>query len=321
MFLAGDIGGTNTRLARVRVQDGVFEVADVAVYPSASAPSLAPLLRRYLDEYPGTIRGAGFGIAGPVTGALVRLTNLPWEIDRDVLARLLGVPVVLVNDLAAAAHGILGMPADRLLTLQPGFPMPGNRAVIAAGTGLGEGLLFWHGGTWHPSGSEGGHASFAPGDEEEIELLRFAAARFGHVSYERILSGPGIALLYEFYRARAGLTEPPPWPAGREAPFVTDAALGGTDPHAVAALSRFCSIYGAEAGNLALKVLATGGVFVAGGIAPKILPFLRRPEFLSAFLDKGRYAETLARIPVQLVLDDLVGLRGAARAAFLETSA
>jgi glucokinase len=322
MYLAGDIGGTNTRLGRAILDAGVVEISEVEVYDSAASPGLEPILERYLDEHPGPLHGAAFGVPGPVTGRQFRTTNIPWVVDQDELERLLGVRVSLGNDLEVAAHGTLVMPAGSSVVLNAGQPHAGNRAILAAGTGLGEGVLFARDGTYFPSASEGGHASFAPCDDEEVELWRFARSRFGHVSFERILSGRGIVLLYEFYRARLGAQGRPlgalPWTdGGDEAAAVARAAADGKDEAALAALRRFASIYGGEAANLALKVLALGGVHVAGGIAPKILPFLTRGEFLDAFLDKGRYRELLSRVRVDIVTDGLLGMRGAARVAHL----
>lgn len=316
MFLAGDIGGTNTRLARVVVRDGSYDVRDVSVYESASYTGLEPILTDYLARCPGPVAAAGFGIAGPVQGNAVKTTNLPWDIDGARLEKAIGAPVALANDLEAAAHGVVVVAPDALTVLQEGLPREGNRVVIAAGTGLGEALLFWHAGTWWPSASEGGHCGFAPRDDDEVELWRFLRARFGHVSYERVVSGAGLVLIYEFFRAFRRVETPLPWSAGEDrAAAVARAAQCGDDSAASAALRLFCTAYGAKAGNLALTALAYGGVYLAGGIAPKILPFLAAGPFLEGFLDKGRYRELLARVPVMVVRDEHLGLRGAARAA------
>lgn len=319
MFLAGDVGGTNTRLARVTVRGGSYEVASIAVYESTRYPGLEPILGQYLREHPAEapIAAAGFGIPGPVEGRVARTTNLPWAVDADALERQIGAKVALCNDLEAAAHGVLVLESGAMHTLQDGEERPGNRVVIAAGTGLGQAILFHRDGTLWPSPSEGGHTEFGPRDDEEAGIWRFARERFGHVSYERLVSGAGLVLLYEYYAARFGVAAPP-WAADEDpAAGVTRAARGGGDPAAAAALRRFCMIYGAEAGNLALKALALGGVYVAGGIAPKILDVLKGGAFLEAFLEKGRYRALLSRIPVRVVLDEAVGLRGAARAARL----
>ncbi len=316
MFLVGDIGGTHARVALAREEGGGFVLREARVFESARYSGLEPILEDYLARHTAGQRGvraAAFGLPGPVLDGRVRTTNLPWEVDSRLLREQLGVPVVLLNDLAAIAHGTLVLPADRVETLQEGEPARGNRVVIAAGTGLGEAVLFRHGDELLPAASEGGHTEFGPRDEEEIELLRFLRSRHGHVSYERIVSGPGLVALHAFYRQRAsGGGSPTAEPAD-----VTRRALAGEDPAAQAALARFCSVYGAEAGNLALKVLAREGVWLAGGIAPRVLPYLRRGEFLAAFRDKGRYWELMARIPVHVVLEPAVGLLGAARAAAL----
>ncbi|UCF66263.1 MAG: glucokinase, partial [Acidobacteriota bacterium] len=262
-------------------------------------------------------------IPGPVIGSRVRTTNLPWEIDGNRLERSLGCPVVLLNDLEAAAHGVLTLGLEALVPLQSGQPdAAGHRAVIAAGTGLGQALLVHkpsssRGGVGElvPTASEGGHTDFAPRDEEEIELWRFLRQRHGHVSYERIVSGPGLVALYEFYAARLGEGEPPWRQQTDRAQAITEAAARGVSKAAHEAVERFCSVYGAEAGNLALKTLARGGVYVAGGIAPKMLSFLQSGSFIAAFRDKGRYRDLMEQIPVLVVLDEAVNLRGAAHAA------
>lgn len=318
MFLVGDIGGTSTRLALAEPGEGGFRLSRFTTDESARWPAFEPLLRRRREECKTPLRGAAFAIAGPIVGRHVRTTNLPWVVDADALEKVVGAPVLLLNDLEAAAHGVLALPEGGATTLQAGVPGPGAQAVIAAGTGLGEALLVRAGNDFIPCASEGGHTDFGPRNDEEVELWRFCRARFGHVSYERLVSGPGLAVLYEFQRARLGARGEPCWRTGEdEAAAVTRAAREGSDPAAVAALRRFCAIFGAEAGNLALKTLATGGVHVAGGIALKILDALRQGEFLEAFRDKGRYREMMQRIPVQVILDEHLGLRGAARAARL----
>lgn len=316
MLLAGDVGGTNTRLALVEERGGAFEVVVAETAPSGEADGLWPLVESFLARHPKRVDAAGFGLPGPVTGRRVKTTNIPWVVDHDALEERLGAPVALVNDLVAAAHGALAARPEQLAILQEGAPARGARAVAAAGTGLGEAIIFRRGDELVPSASERGHASFAPQDDEEVELWRFARQRFGHVSYERLVSGPGLAVVYDFYRARLGHAGPLPWAHGEDpAAAVSRAAATKADPAAEAALARFCSIYGAEAGNLALKALAVEGVYLAGGIAPKILAELRRGGFLDAFLAKGRYRGLLSRVPVWVVLDDHLGLRGAARAA------
>lgn len=316
MILVGDIGGTSTRLARARVVGPLIEIEAIAIYSSVSSPEgFEPLLQRYLQDHSGSIDAAAFGMPGPVANNRVQTTNLPWEVDGHSLSRSLGVPVRLLNDLAAAAYGVFVVPPHEVVTLQPGTPVTGSLAVIAAGTGLGQAVMLRHGNDLVVSASEGGHTEFGPRDEEEVELWRFLQQRYGHVSYERLVSGPGLVNLYEFYAQRAS-DAAPPWQADEDrSAAVARAAQLAPNSASGLALARFCAVFGAEAGNLALKALAREGVFVAGGIARKILPFLQQSAFLSAFADKGRYAPLMRQIPVRVVTDDLLALRGAARAA------
>jgi glucokinase len=314
MFLVGDIGATNTRLARARLRDGRYELESITVYPSRDAESLLPLAQRHLREHPGEISGAAFGLPGPIEDFRVRTTNLPWEVDGRQLERELGVRVRLLNDLEAAGWGIAALRAQDLHTVQEGRPSEGHRAVIAPGTGLGEGLVIRDGGRDVPVPTEGSHAEFGPASEEEVDLWRFLRARHGHVSYERIASGTGLVDLYEFHAARVGAATEPPW-SGEEdrAAAIHRAAETSACPACRAALSTFCRVLGAEAGNLALKALTRGGVFVTGGIAPKMLAWIEEGPFLDGFRDKGRYRELMSSIPVYVVLDGQVGMRGAAR--------
>jgi glucokinase len=323
VILAGDIGGTKTILGLFEPGSGGLSLAREHTYASAAAPSLEAMIADFLGAGgAANVEAACFGVAGAVLGGKVKLTNLPWTASRDGVAAMLpGARVILVNDVQATAFGALKLPANKLHVLNEGTPPaePGNIAVIAAGTGLGEGFLFWDGARYHPAASEGGHADFAPRTDAEIELYRFLAARHGRVSYERILSGPGLAALHEFERARSGRAPSPALAArlaaGDPAAAVTEAALAREDDGCIAALGRFCEIYGAEAGNLALKTLATSGVVIAGGIAPRILPVLMKSAFLQAFTAKGRFGEMLARVPVKVVLETRVALIGAAHLA------
>ncbi len=249
-------------------------------------------------------------------------SNLAWPLSSITLSRSLnGTPVRLINDLAATAYGVIHLKPSEVAVLHRAENPPehGNIAVIAAGTGLGESALIWDMDRYHPVASEGGHTDFAPRGEEQIELLRFLEAEFGHASYERVLSGPGLANIYKFLRARSHVAEPA-WlseqiAAGDHAAAISEAALAGRDPVCVHALSMFCDIYGAEAANLALKVLALGGVYLGGGIAPKILPTLTNGAFVKAFLSKGRLNEILRRIEVRVALNPAAGLLGAAHCA------
>jgi len=321
VILAGDVGGTKTRLALYEPAASVREPVLEQRLASREYASLAALVHGFLAGAPARPRRAVLGVAGPVVGQRVEATNLPWRIVAAELgAGLGGIPVRLVNDLEATAWGLPLLDASEVETLHPGEPQPGNRALIAAGTGLGEAVLVWDGTTWRPSASEGGHADFAPRDALEDELLRWLRQRHGRVSYERVLSGPGLAELYRFLAATGRGDASGDVAARFEAAadpgaVVSAAALDGSCGRARLALERFVSIYGAEAGNLALQALAVNGVYLGGGIAPRILPFLRSGGFLEAFRDKGRLAPVLARIPVTVLRDDRAALWGAARLA------
>jgi glucokinase len=324
MILAGDIGGTKTNLALVREESGRFILESLAGFPSKGRERFGEILREYLAAHPATITRAAFGIAGPVVKGRCEATNLPWIVDAAEIAERLRVPRVgLLNDLEATAYGVLRLKPQELLTLNPGTPRPqGTIAVIAAGTGLGEGGLVWTGDEYRTLPSEGGHADFAPRNDLEIELLRFLLQQHDRVSYERILSGPGLVQLYRFFRHRTGTPEPE-WlkaeMAGSDAAAaVSRAALEEKDGACSSALELFVSIYGAEAGNLALKLLAFGGVCVAGGIAPKILRAITSGGFMSAFTFKGRFSPLLAGMPVHVVLNDKAAILGAAHYALMD---
>jgi glucokinase len=324
MILAGDVGGTNTRLAWFEATEGTLALRVGKVYPSAAHASLEALVARFVEEAPGRPGAACFGIAGPVRDGRVEATNLPWVVDARVVATALGVDRALViNDLEATAWGLSVLPPTDLAVLQAGRPAAtGNAAVIAAGTGLGEAGLVWDGRRHRPFASEGGHADWAPQDELQLDLWRFLAVERGHVSVERVLSGPGLHNIYRFLRDARGLAEPA-WLAdalreGPPAPVISRAALEGRSELCARALDTFVAIYGAEAGNLGLRVLATAGVYVGGGIAPQILPALQRPGFLEAFRAKGRLRPLLEAMPVRVVLNDQAGLVGAARRAAVE---
>jgi len=322
MLLAGDIGGTNTRLALC--DDGGTRVLCERALPSRSFSTFEAAAREFLGPRPPRIAAAAFGIAGPVVGGSVRTTNLPWKLDERALAKKLGIPRVrLLNDLVAIGFGAAAAPSRDLARLQGAGPKKrgANVAVIAAGTGLGEAGLVWDGAALVPCGSEGGHGDFAPRSRVEWELHEFLGARTGgHVSYERVVSGPGLGNVYDFLRVGKKLHEPAA--VARALDGASDrnrliAELGASKKSVVCsrALDLFLGVYGAEAGNLALRFLATGGVFVAGGIAGSLVPRLRRGPFLEGFLDKGRFRPLLETVPVSVVLDSNVGLAGAARFA------
>jgi glucokinase len=324
MILAGDIGGTGSRLGLFEPGSERPHAVAVEKYSSRSAAHLEEIVARFLQTHPAPLTAACFGIAGPVNGGEVVTPNLPWHIHASSLARLLGLPrVSLINDLEANAYGATVLPDSDFETLQAGTPDPaGNAGIISAGTGLGQAGFFFDGTRLRPFASEGGHVDFAPQSDEEIELLRFLRLKYGHVSYERVLSGPGLVNLFEFFRA-TGVGEESPQltaelAAGMTAGAIANAGLSGTSSRAVRALDLFVSLYGAEAGNLALKMKATRGVLIGGGIAPKLIVKLREPRFLDAFLDKGRMRPLLSTMPVRVILNDQCALVGAAVYAGLE---
>jgi len=330
-YLAGDIGGTKTRLAVVEVSCKQVHVVREVCYPSQDYAAFDALLGDFLSgiEAPAL---AAFGIAGPVQGRVVQTTNLPWRIDADALQRQFGFArCTLLNDLEATAYGLPALGAEDLLTLQAGAPdASGNAAVIAAGTGLGEAGLFWDGRHHPPFATEGGHASFSPGDELEISFLRHLQQQHRHVSWERVVSGMGLVSLHGFLRLHRNAVAPQ-WlteemQCGDAAAAISAAALSGRDAICTETLARFVRLYGAEAGNLALKVMSRGGLYLGGGIAPKILPLLRDGAFpgafLGAFLSKGRMRPLLEAMPVRVILNDRAALFGPAlRAAKLAEEA
>jgi glucokinase len=324
LILAGDIGGTKTVLATfARSGAGLVQRRD-AVFKSGEFDSLEEILGRFLAEEPGQgISAACFGVAGPVVDRRATTTNLPWQLSEQDLSRATGIPrVKLVNDLEAMAHGLLGLPERERAILNRGARADrrASIAVLAAGTGLGQAVLSWDGERHRAIASEGGHASFAPRDDEEIELLRFLRGEFGgHVSTERVLSGPGLHNVYRFLREKSGEPEPG-WLSlrlAKEDPsaVVGELGLAVRDPVCARAVERFASIYGSEAGNLALRHLALGGVMLGGGIAPKLLPALERGGFLRAFTAKGRMAPLLEGIEVSVALNPRAPLLGAAELA------
>ncbi len=321
VILAGDVGGTKTHLGLYRVQGTTFELIREHIYETRRFQSLAAVCLDFLSLGREGVQAMCFGVPGPVIGSEARPTNLPWTIGAAELSRALGgVPVRLMNDLAAMAYGVIHLGESEFEVLQRGrFPLhQANVAVIAAGTGLGEASLVFERGDYHPVASEGGHADFAPRTEEQFQLWKFLAAEFGHVSVERVVSGPGIFNIYRFLRSRSP-NPSPAWLAERlrnqdPGAVISEAALSGADPECVHALEMFADIYGAEAGNLALKVLALGGVYVGGGIAPKILPVLKE-GFRRGFNDKGRLQEMLSGIEIRVSLNQSAGLLGAAHYA------
>ena len=320
--LAGDIGGTNSRLALYAVAgpDALTPIRS-ATFPSRDHGGLEEVIARFLGEAAAPVAAASFGIAGPVVDDAVITTNLPWHIRGASLRERLGTPHVrLLNDLEATAYGALVLPADKLLALNPGVPRTGNRAVIAAGTGLGQALLFWDGTRHVPVATEGGHTDFAPRDEVEHELLRYLERQYdGHVSYERTVSGHGLANIFRFLDDHCRMPVSPETRRRFEhedpAAVIGQLGVSGACGTAVAAVERFASIYGAQAGNLALTVMATGGVYIGGGIVNKLLPAMTSGGFVKAFKAKGRYERLMAEIPVWIIRDPDAGLHGAAHVA------
>jgi len=321
--LAGDIGGTNARFALVEVTDAAIRILHERRYPSGSAPGLAPLVRRYLGEAGDTPERACFGIAGPVVDGECRTPNLPWTVSARALAADSGIArTSVINDFDAAGYGVGRLTPADLVTVQTGTPDEhGTIALIGAGTGLGEGYLTWDGARYRVHASEGGHVNFAARDPVEWGLRSVLLDEFGHVSYERVLSGAGLARIYRYLAVTGFAPEHPEAAAEMErddpAAVVTRHALAGDDPLAIKAMDIFVSVYGSQAGNLALTLLATGGVYIAGGIAPRIVPKLTDGKFAAAFGRKGRLSSVAARFPVHVILSPDVGLLGAAVAAAL----
>lgn len=321
-ILCGDIGGTKTRLALYSVTGSSCECLADEKFPSKQHASLAEIAVGFLDAHRLRCHRACFGIAGPIQNQRSETTNLPWIVDAAELAAALNAKQVrLINDLEAMAYGIAALDKDELATLSAGQAgATGNAGVIAAGTGLGQAGLYWNGREHVTFGSEGGHASFAPGSELEVALYRWLAGRYGHVSWERVLSGPGLGNIYEFlceYRKVPADQRLRAIEKGPDLPTqVTDAGLAGQPAIAAEALTVFMRFYGAEAANLALKLMATGGIYLGGGIAPKILPKLRgEPTFLKAFVEKGRMQRLMKNIPVHVILSTRTPLLGALRCA------
>jgi glucokinase len=347
MILAGDIGGTQATLALFAVRPGVApglrpEAMLVESFLSRDYPQFGELLQGFCARHRPRVEAACIGIAGPVLANRCAATNLPWTVDGAEIAALLGLgEVALLNDLEALGFAIDLLRPQEICELQAGAPgAQGNRAVIAAGTGLGEAGLYWDGATHRPFATEGGHADFAPQDELQIALLRYLRKMHEHVSWERVVSGPGLVHLYRFLLASQGARavqehqerqerlerlEPPGMvermQSDEPAAVVWHCAASGESPLCGLAVDLFLRLYGAEAGNLALKTMATGGLYIGGGIAPKILDWMRRGPFIEAFRAKGRMRPLLEAMPVRVILDPQAALLGAARYAALRRTA
>jgi len=322
----GDIGGTNTRLAIVEMVKGHFTFLAEQTFPSREESGLESALRKFLAKPLHPITLACLGVAGPVRDGRCEASNLPWVIDSRKIAQQLNLARVgLLNDLEACAFGIPALEGGDVEVLNPGAPgVKGNRALISAGTGLGEAGLFWDDREYRPFACEGGHTDFAPRNHLEMDLLDYLLKRHARVSAERVISGQGLLNIYQFLKDTARAEEPT-WLVDhmrhKDPPAViSENALKGKSPLCVQALDLFTSLYGAEAGNLALKVMATGGVYLGGGISPKIIGKLRDPVFMNAFTAKGRMRPLLQTIPVRVILNPKVALLGAARCAMQKES-
>jgi glucokinase len=313
LYLAADIGGTNSRVALAERHGNRWHLRFRARYPSQDHPSAEWILRDFLAACGGpVVAAAGVAVAGPVVDGTVRLTNVSWQVNAaDLSASLGNLPLALLNDFEAVGLGIGSLAAEDVVTLQPGTPrQDAPRLLVGAGTGLGVSVLVPVGGGYQALPSEGSHADFAPHGELEIALMRHLVEFHGHGSWERVVSGPGLESNYAFIRKQEGAP-----PRAAVAAEITEAALAGSDPHAVRALELFVSAYGRFAGNLALAVLPRGGVYVAGGIAPRILSKLREGLFLQGFTAKGRFSGLMSEMPVHVVINDDVGMFGALAAA------
>ena len=318
IVLAGDVGGTNARLALVELEGRGARIVREHRYLSRDYPGLTPIVRRFCEETGTRPDRACLGVACPVAGDECTAPNLPWTINVRTLAAEIGIPrTTIINDFTAVGYGVEMLGPTDLVTLQEGSPVPqGPIALIGAGTGLGQGFLVWQGDHYRVLASEGGHTDFAPSGELQTGLLGDLRRRFGRVSWERLLSGAGLLNIYGYLAASAAAPEQASVHSEMEqedpASVITRHGLAGTDDLSDRALELFCEIFGAQAGNLALTVVATGGVYLAGGIAPRIAERLGAGPFLRAFRDKGRLSELLSRVPVHVIMNPSVGLLGAA---------
>jgi glucokinase len=318
MILAGDVGGTKVDLALYDFINGKLQYTRDKVFKARDYPGLAVIVKEFLGA--DQVTAACFGVPGPVRDGRLRLTNLPWTLDSRELSSGLGIEhVFLINDLEANGYGIAELTPEQIYTLAEGdSSQTGNRALIAAGTGLGQSLLIWNGHIHVPYPSEGGHADYAPRNEDEIDLLRFLKEKYnGRVSFERVVAGMGLTSIYQFLRDVRGMEEPA-WlaekiaQAGDPNSVITENALSAKSEICEKALDMFVSAYGAESGNLALKVLSVGGLYVGGGIAPRIIEKLKDGTFIKAFTDKGRLSQLLINMPVRVILESRAALMGAA---------
>jgi glucokinase len=323
IILAGDVGGTKANLAFYALQGGKLCLLAQKQYPSNKYANLHDLVAEFIEESKQQADHVCVAVAGPIVNGTCHATNLPWVIDSVVLAERLGFKQIeLMNDLEANAHGIYELCDDDFVIINLGDKKQhGNVGVISAGTGLGEAGIIWEDRKMRPFASEGGHCDFAPTNKIQLELLQYLFTKIDHVSYERVLSGQGLQHIYEFLRDQNKYPEPA-WLAeslkGDDAPaIISEHGLGNEVEICIEALNIFTDIYGAEAGNLALKLMATGGIYIGGGIAPKMIKRLSDPRFLEAFLDKGRLRSVLETVQIKVIMNDKTALLGAARCALM----
>jgi glucokinase len=322
LVLAGDIGGTKTNLGLFRRGKNRPVLKVTETYSSPGASSLEDIVKSFLTKYQVGVSKACFGIAGPVIGGRVKTTNLPWDVSESRMKRKLHLShVSLINDLTATALAVPLLSSRELFSLNKvRARKEQNIAIMAPGTGLGTGFLVQWEGTFIPISSEGGHVDFAPNNKEEVELWRYLRKKYGHVSIERVISGPGLVNIYSWLKD-SGRYREPLWLARKfetmePAAAISEVGLENGHPLCVEAMNVFVSVLGAVAGNLALTAMTTGGVYLGGGIPPKILPKLQEPLFIQAYKNKGRFKKIVERIPVRVILNDKTALLGAAQCAF-----
>ena len=328
MYLIGDIGGTKTYIAIINnLEDGFNPIFEKS-FPSKNYESLRTIVKEVIDQNNFKIEAACFGVAGPVKNGRCEATNLPWIIDSKKIAEVLNIDsklVYLLNDLEAAAYAIEVLSEKDLFVVNKGEEQKnGTRALISAGTGLGESIIVWDGKKYKPIPSEGGHTDFAPRNKIEIDLLTFLMNKYGRVSYERILCGPGLTNVYEFFK-KTSYQDISSWLMDRiknEDPsaVISEIGMSKKDEACEKALDIFVSVYGAEAGNLALTALSTGGLYIGGGIAPKILDKLKEGAFMQSFTNKGRLSVMVSHMPVKVILNDKHPLLGCINYLFHTTN-
>ena len=321
MLLAGDIGGTKTVLAIFSTETSTASLhpLHMQTFPSGQFGSLEAIITQFLQDQQTKIEAASFGVAGPVVNGRSQITNLPWIIDAGIIQQTFQMEkVILLNDLESIANAVPHLQADDVATINEGKPEPGGAiAVIAPGTGLGEAFLIWDGKRYQAHPSEGGHASFSPTTPDQCRLLAFLEQKYKHVSFERVCSGKGIPNLYAFWRHGGRFTEPD-WlrdeiqQAADPTPVIVEAGLAKTADICTATVQMFVDILASEASNMALKVLATGGVFIGGGIPPRLLNLLQTEHFIATFAEKGRFTNLLRGMPLQVICNPQTALLGAA---------